>query len=892
MDALAEAAAGPRHLHGDVSRVAGLQFFSSLPHVLPSPSPVIAAPVALTPGRLPVLLSHSPVTLPLVAPVAQHLAVPSFSPVSWAPRPAVFSGAPAAPARAVRPAPSRPVAPVPSFPSQPDAFPVAPPLVLASLPPVFDSGAYPSPARRSHALSLDFLRSCRPLPGTLGGPPVAPWRYRRATRPSPFATVARGSSRLPAAPSSSAAAAAVRAFDDAARRRAREISATRAAAAAALAAHALASRDPGAPHVAFPSEIHGLRLQHTPFRRRFARRLRCERVPPVRREFCPRGLTPSSMPDAIASVAASSGLSVACLADAVDSAQHWVRPAPYTSPPVGRSYVASGLSVPGILALEASPSVTDFLVSVATFGASTLSAPPRSRSYRDNHSSAYEFSDAVDALVEERTRPGWLVDVTPLYVADPLLPILVSPIGVVEKSTPGTYRLLLDGSFGAGDCVNDFIDPSLFGAPLLASFDAIVSSILALRRADPLAVILLYTTDIDNAYMRLPIRAADYWQLGQLWRNRVYWNVRAPMGLRPAGHLLYRFTAPINDRIFSLTGHRPETFVDDSIGAALAADMPALAAAMDSVPESVGFPISARKRLPPSTSRVFCGWLFDTVTMTVSLPRDKLLRLRAQISSHALRHRILASDLASLVGALQAACRGVRSSRPYLDTLCAASATATGRWVTLRADARADLLYWHDLLRDFSGTRMLDTRSPDVTVFSDACTSWGWGWVCHDLRVYGYGVWSDEPAIAPPLAHINALELVVGIAAADTVAGLLPVDSSVALRLDNTVAVATVERERGARGHLSHAARALAYLTDTRSFFVASSHIQGIANVVADGLSRGQIPASVSSYRRLHFPSGFLTQIASSPRPSLVLGTVRGSPTPAVGVPSPKPAYL
>lgn len=698
------------------------------------------------------------------------------------------------------------------------------------------------------------------------------------------------SAAVPPASRCPAAAVAARAFDAAARRRAREIADTRAAAAAALAAHALAVRAPGSRHVQFPSNVRGLCLEHDGFRRRFARRLRRERVPVVKREFFPRGIAPSSMDAAIARVAAATGISVLCLLDAVDSAQTWVRPAPYTSSPVGRSYISSGLSVPGILALDASPDVTDFLVSVATFGASTLSACPRSRSYRDNHSSAYAFADAVDVLVAERVRNGWLADVTDLYVADPMLPILVAPIGVVEKTTPGTYRLLLDGSFGVGDCVNDFINPALLGQPVLASFDAIVSSILTLRRDNPTATILLYTSDFDNAYMRLPVRPADYWQLGQLWRGRVYWNLSAPMGLRPAGHLLYRFTAPINDRIFALTGHRPETFVDDSLGAALAADMPALVAAMDDVPASVGFPISSRKRIPPSTSRTFCGWIFDTVAMTVSLPLDKLTRLREQVDSHASRHRILASDLASLVGSLHAACRGIRSSRPYLDTLCAASASATGRWVTLRADARADLLYWADLLRDFNGSRLLAVRPPDATVFSDACTSWGWGWVCHDLCIYGFGIWSDEPAIAPPLAHINALELVVGIAAAVTVAGLLPVDSSISLRLDNTVAVATIARERGARGHLSNAARALAHLTDTRPFSVTSTHIQGTLNVEADGLSRGLLPARVASYQRIHFPSGWLTQIASSPRPSLALGIRRGSPTLPVAAPLLRPA--
>ena len=137
-------------------------------------------------------------------------------------------------------------------------------------------------------------------------------------------------------------------------------------------------------------------------------------------------------------------------------------------------------------------------------------------------------------------------------------------------------------------------------------------------------------------------------------------------------------------------------------------------------------------------------------------------------------------------------------------------------------------------------------------------------------------MWSDEPDIAPPLVHINALELIVGVAACVTVSRLLPPSSSIALRSDNTVAVSSIERERGARGPLSNAIRALSFLSDTRPFSVSPSHIQGVHNCVADALSRGSVPASLASYRRLLFPSRWLTRIASSRRPSQDLDALRG----------------
>ena len=755
--------------------------------------------------------------------------------------------------------------------SQPSVTHVASPLIIACpLPP---SGAYTCyPLARA---SISALRSLRTSSSAIGGPAVAPWFFRRSVEPTssfPSARLSPHSSPV----DSRAARTALRAFDAAARRRARAIAVTSRSAASALAAHA-ALRSPDGVPLAFPSVgIGGLALRHGPFRRRFARRLRHGRTNRLLHEFNPRGLVPSSMDDAISRVSLATGMPASCLAAAVRSARAWTQPAPYTSSPRGSVPVPSGLSVPAILALDAAPDVTSYLLSTAVYGASTLSACPVSRSYRDNHASAYALPSEVDDLVAKRSASGWLIDVTALYTADPLLPIYTSPIGVIEKSTPGKYRLLLDGSSGVADCVNDFADPSVLPTPVLATFDAIIGDILRLRSLSPGVDILLYTTDIDNAYMRVPVRVDDWWQLGQLWRGRVFWNVSPPMGLRPSGHILGCFTEPINARIAALSGYRPRTYVDDSLGAAPAPDMPLLEALMESVPAGVGFPLSSSKRAPPATSVTFCGWVFDSRALTVSLPPAKLRKLRALVGAHHLRHRIPATALSSLVGALTSACRGLRASRPYLDALSDASSSSSGRWVTLPLAARDDLAYWHDLLVAFDGVSFMSKPAPCATIFADASTSTGWGWVCHDLGVYGSGVWSDEPDIAPPLVHINALELVVGVAASVAVSRLLPPSSSVALRSDNTVAVSSIERERGARGPLANAVRALSFLSDTRPFSVFPSHIQGIRNCVADALSRGTVPASISSYRRLQFPSQWLTQIALSRRPSRDLDALRG----------------
>jgi len=521
-----------------------------------------------------------------------------------------------------------------------------------------------------------------------------------------------------------------------------------------------------------------------------------------------------------------------------------------------------------------------------------MSACPRSRAWRDNHDSAYQHAAVVDDLVADRLRRGLLVDVTRLYEADPLLPVFVSPMGVVPKSTPGRFRLILDGSCGLADAVNDFCDPRPLGDVCLATFDAVVADILDQREHTPAGVpLLLFSTDLSDAYLSVPVRVDDWFQLAQVWRQRVYWNTACPFGLRASGFWLHCFTAAFDSRIAAIAGRRPHTYVDDSLGIAPAGPpMAALQEAMETVAPSVGFSLSTKGGIaPPSTARSFCGWVFDTVAMTVSLPQHKLAALRALVAAHATRHRILATDLRSVLGKLSAASRGIRCSRPYLSELFHASSSTSGRWVTLCAAARDDLLYWADLLTSFNGTRILRAPAPAATIFSDASTAWGYGFYCPELGVYACGQWSTEPDVAPPTQHINVLEAGVGVAAAAIIGALLPRGSAISLWLDNTVAVGTVKRERGARGPLSNVARALAFLTDTLTITISPSHIQGVRNRVADALSRGVLPPEVVGFRRLSLPPHFLTSIIMSRVPSRALVTLLGSPT-APGAPPSPPA--
>lgn len=871
-----------------------LATLSSLPRTAASQCPVAAvssaawrpAPALPPPDRSAALPALAPVGTP------HRLALPRALPPSVAVLPAP---SPAPPAAAL-PAPRvwggvflpslGAFSPTPS----PRAHSVAAavPLLLGAHRTAPSSLGASLPVRARVRLSPAALRALRPASSPLGlapppGPPIASWRLVPRAGPPSAPTLAPSAPARPlgsgagAAPPPSAAVSA-RAFDAALRRRARVIAATLARARAALAAHASAPP----PRAPFPADVDGLALQADAFRARFRRRLRYARrghaAPAAslpRREFCPRGLAPSSLPAAVASVARAAGLDPHVVATAASAAAAWRRPPPYSSPPPGSCHVPSSLSLAGILALGAPLAEEAALVSLVTRGASTLASPPRCRAWRDNHPSAYAHAHVVDELVAEHLRRGWLIRVTDLYRADPLLPVLVSPMAVVPKSTPGKFRLIFDGSSSAADCVNDFSHTEAVATPRLASFDDIVDRINSLRDADPHEPILLITTDFADAYKSVPVRADDWWQLAQAWRGEIYWNVACAFGLRASGHHLYSLTRAFDRRVAELCGNPSFTYVDDSMLPAYSRDAPACRAALESVPTSCGMSLSSKAAGPPATRSVFCGWLFDTDAMTVSLPAPKLLALRADVARLVGLRRVRRSDLVALLGALYAAARAVRHSRAYLSTLQEALSGASGSWVSLSPDAQEDVAHWTSLLDSYTGVSFMRLPPPAATVFSDACTSHGYGWVCHGLRLFGRGTWaSDEPALIG--VHINALELAAGIWAAHAVANLLPVGAHVALRLDNTTAVGSVKRGQGAGGPLEHALRNLALLRDTRPFSLSPSHLQGSLNVYADALSRGRLPPALASYTEVRAPAHSLTAICSSRRQSQAPATARG----------------
>ena len=100
--------------------------------------------------------------------------------------------------------------------------------------------------------------------------------------------------------------------------------------------------------------------------------------------------------------------------------------------------------------------------------------------------------------------------------------VLKIRLGIIPKSTPGEWRLILHQSYLLYQSVNDGIAKELCSLQY-QTVDQAISDITKLGKGTILAKI-----DIKHAYRNIPVHPADHHLLGMLWKNE---DMVLPFGL-------------------------------------------------------------------------------------------------------------------------------------------------------------------------------------------------------------------------------------------------------------------------------------------------------------------------------------------------------------------------
>jgi len=139
----------------------------------------------------------------------------------------------------------------------------------------------------------------------------------------------------------------------------------------------------------------------------------------------------------------------------------------------------------------------------------------------DNLASAKAKPDIVNEKIKKELEAKRFVgpfDLKPFRVMQ------LSPLGLVEKKTPGTYRMIHHLSFPEGSSINDGIPEE----DSHVQYTTIQDAIEIIKAVGPHSYCA--KTDISNAFRIIKVKESQYPLFGFMWEGKYYFDRNLQMG--------------------------------------------------------------------------------------------------------------------------------------------------------------------------------------------------------------------------------------------------------------------------------------------------------------------------------------------------------------------------
>ena len=408
-----------------------------------------------------------------------------------------------------------------------------------------------------------------------------------------------------------------------------------------------------------------------------------------------------------------------------------------------------------------------------------------------------------------------------IAVIDPHPLQVVSNIFDVPKKDSDEGRVILNLKF-----LNKFIYKSRFR---LEGYEIIISM---LRPND-----FMCSVDLKDAFLMYSVHPDFYCFLCFDWEGVRYCFTSMPFGLTSAPRIFTKVLKVVLV-FFRGRGLRVTAWFDDLI--IMADSVNLLLEHLYFVRltlRSLGFLLNDKKSsLIPSQSMLHLGFLWDTVSFSLSVPEDKVKGLKA-LCSQALSGPVSLRFLQRILGTIES----FRLAFPFsalhyrnLQQQVSCEISSGSRWdkkVSLSPLSRVDMEWWISCPLSLL-PRSLAPFSHDLTVTSDS-SSTGWGaFSSSGEEVYGF--WSTEESSL----HINILETKAVLFAFRSLFRDIS-NSSILIKSDNITTVCYINHLGGVKSpEISDLICELYDFCLSRKISIRASYLKGCLNVRADALSR------------------------------------------------------
>ena len=456
------------------------------------------------------------------------------------------------------------------------------------------------------------------------------------------------------------------------------------------------------------------------------------------------------------------------------------------------------------------------------------------KSAKGNMLSVTQHRDVVEQYLGEEREAGRLLGP---FKRGTLPHVQVSPFGVIPKSEPGKWRLILDLSSPTGNSVNDGIAKELCSLSYTTVDDIAVSVQKCGRGA------LMAKFDLKAAYRQVPVHPDDRWLLGMILEDDLYVDTTLPFGLRLAPMIFSAVADALAFIIRSRGVQGLDHYLDD-FSLVGPPQSPTCQTWLDTALlacDELGFRVAPKKTEGPATQINLLGIEIDSSHMELRLPRQKLEKLQEMVEQWRHRKSCRKRDLQVLAGHLNHACKVIRPGRRFLRGIFGLL-SQFGRKdhpIQLNREFRADMEWWHEFASRWNGVSLLREvalQHPSVELWSDASGAWGCGafWRDEWFQVE-WKVWPDFQE-----ATIASKELLLLVIAA-VIGGPQWRGSVVQCHCDNQAVVAIIRGGYCKDPPMAHMLRCLFFIEAYFDLTLTATHIPGVENRAADAISRNNL---------------------------------------------------
>ena len=400
---------------------------------------------------------------------------------------------------------------------------------------------------------------------------------------------------------------------------------------------------------------------------------------------------------------------------------------------------------------------------------------------------------------------------------------VVSPFFATPKAKPGKWRPILSMKK-----VNKFVRYVKFKMTT-------VRDIQRWLKQDN----LMTSLDLSDAYFSIPLHRTAYKFVRFVWRDLTYEFLTNMFGLGPSARLFTKVLAPVVRFLRKALEAQVVGYIDDFLQQDEDKERCARKTrAAVIIFFCLGFKVNGEKsEMEPTKNITHLGFEWNTQTMTVTLPREKVEDLQERATQIMEVGDITVRQLQSLLGKLEATKPAISTAPLHFRFLQALLPKRLenidgNTFLPLSEPAKRDLSWW-------AVSMHTQTSSPlsrgDFTLRMKTDASGLWGWGGHSARGATQGTWAGNEKSW----HVNVKELEAGRRCLEE---QMHIGDHVLLEMDSSAAVAFINKMGGTRSApLRDKALELWKLVLGRQGWVTARWLPREQNQIADLLSKERL---------------------------------------------------